>query len=154
MTSENYCTMTLWTIFDKQIFSKRLIGEKKGVLISSLCTYPGGRQGGFVMSLSSIVGTFLLFSFRLMGIKVPRSQWWLQAHYRCCFACISLLSHKPIIYCLERISGYFPDVKSQRVVFSAPADDSPTCIHSLSLSHAHILGFELWHLFYVINSFN
>lgn len=72
MTSENYCTTTLWTIFDKQILSKRLIGgKKKGVLISSLHTYPGGRQGGYVMSLSSIVGTFLLFPFRLMGIKVP-----------------------------------------------------------------------------------
>lgn len=29
MTSENYFTMTLWTIFDKQILSRKLIGAKK-----------------------------------------------------------------------------------------------------------------------------
>lgn len=50
------------------------MGEKDAVLINSLCTYSGGRQGGYVMSLSSSIGTFLLFPLRLMGIKVPRSQ--------------------------------------------------------------------------------
>jgi len=28
MTSENYCTTTLWTILDKQILSRKLVGKK------------------------------------------------------------------------------------------------------------------------------